>query len=103
MSDKQIAFAVKNGHPVKVVLASGETITMAYVLGLDDYHVALIDHDLSVHLVHKSVPCITILSGLALERDTHPNAEQIGERTAAFREKIRRDHFNQTPAKEPAS
>lgn len=103
MSDRQIAFAVKNGNPVKAVLAAGETITLAYVIGLDDYHVALIDHDLSVHLVHKSVPCITILSEFSLERDKHPNSERIRERTDSFREMILREHFNQHPAKEPVS
>jgi hypothetical protein len=55
VSDRQIFHAVKDGRPVQAVLGSGEKIPLAYVLGVDDYHWALIDHDLSVHLVHKSV------------------------------------------------
>jgi hypothetical protein len=102
VSDKQIAFAVKEGNPVRATLASGEIIPLAYVMGMDDYHVALIDHDLLVHLVHKSAPCLTILSTHSLDNDRHPNAEAIRTRTAGFRERVMSDHFNQQPAKEPA-
>lgn len=102
-SDKQIAFAVRDGHPVQVRLANGEhLVTLGYVIGVDDYHWVVIDHDLCTHLVHKSAPCVTILSHLSLDQDSHPNVSAIREAAAGFRERVLKDHFNQqTPAKEP--
>lgn len=104
VSDKQVAYAVRDQHPVQVRLMNGDfLVALAYVIGMDDYHWVLVDHDLSTHLVHKTVPCLTILSGLTLDQDRHPSAPAIRERTAVFREMIIRTHFNHQPAKEPVS
>jgi len=86
---------VRDERPVTVTFPTGEKV-MGYVMGADDYHWVVVDHDLKVHLVHKSAPCLSIESDLSLALDRHPNAEEIRTMTESFRRWVQENHFHDT-------
>lgn len=89
-SDKQIAFAVKDGKPVRVYFDDCLQI-QGWICGIDDYHWGVVDASGEVNLVHKSVGRLTILSE---PMGIPPEVEAI---VAPCRDYVMREFFK-TPA-----
>lgn len=98
-SDKQIAYAVRDRRKVRAIIPGALEPVEGYVLAMDDYHWVVVDLRLEVHLVHKSVPCFTVLRQ-TLDDEPADVAKQISEIIRSFRDRVVRDHFQseQTPA-----
>lgn len=94
-SDRQVAFAVKDGKAVTASLFPGREIR-GFVIGADDFHWSVVDEDGRVHLVHKSSPALSI--------DAEPSIDQanaqIRDMVEDFRAYIIREHFNRTPSRQ---
>lgn len=91
-SDRQVAYAVRDGKAVTATLATGEKIT-GFVFGADDYHWSIVAKSGDVFLVHKSSPALKIHSESTIETAT----AAIQKMVAVFRSAVLRDHFNHTP------
>ena len=88
LSDRQVAYSVRDGRLVTVTLPNGEQIN-GYVMGSDDYHWALVTLNEEIVLVHKSVPSLCID-----RRGSMPaQSERIKSLTAAFRQFVMETHF----------
>lgn len=93
VSERQIAFAVRDGKAVTAMLPDGRGLR-GYVIGIDDYHWVIIEPDTEqVHLVHKSSPVLSIAKDSTL--DGEPKA--IKEACSSFRSKVTQEYFNQQP------
>ena len=94
-SDRQVAFAVRDGKAVTAIIATGEQIT-GWVFGADDYHWSIVTADGGIVLVHKSSPALKIHRTPSLS--TAPAS--IQSLVSRFRDALLRDHFHQSPDKQ---
>lgn len=91
-SDSQIYFAVKEQRRVIARFPDGGEVA-GYVLGLDDYHVVLMDTDRVIHLVHKTIPCLSV-TNLTLSQEHEEVAEELQVALSPFRAFVMRDVYN---------
>lgn len=94
MSDRQVAYAVKDGRMVTVTLPDGQEIT-GYIFGKDDYHWALVTPDGEVALVHKSAPALRISATSSLSGAV----ESVRDMVEIYRQHVISTYFNQTPSR----
>lgn len=100
LSDKQVAYSVRDGQQVTAYLDGHEPVT-GYVYGADDYHWALVTPDLGRYLIHKSTH---LMFGREDTYATEPNHDGLEQLVGPFRAWVLAAHFGRQPASrgEPA-
>lgn len=92
-SDRQIAFAVRDGKMVTVTISTGEKVT-GYVFGVDDFHWLIITPHVETLMVHKSAPSVLIHQKSTLDA-AHAEVQTL---VSHFRSSVLRDYFKTTPS-----
>lgn len=95
LSDKQVAFAVRDGKAVTATLSTGEKIT-GHVFGSDDYHWSIVTVSGDIVLVHKSSPSLKIHTDPSIEAAT----DVVQRLVSSFRAAVMRDHFKQDSSRQ---
>lgn len=92
LSDRQVAFAVRDGRMVTATLSSGEVVE-GYIMGTDDYHWALVTADERVVLIHKSAPSLCINRTSSIE----DQSVEVQNLATPFRRVVMETHFSVSP------
>jgi hypothetical protein len=99
LSDRQIAYSVRTGQRIAVLLPLlGDVEVAGYAFGLDDYHLGLVTRDGQRLLIHKSAHLMFSREGTYANE---PRREELEALVAPFRRWVERVHFGHTAAPEP--
>lgn len=93
LSDKQVAYSVRDGQQVTAYLAGHEPVT-GYVYGADDYHWALVTAELDRYLIHKSTHLMFGREDTYAAERHHDELEKL---VGPFRAWVLTSHFGRQP------
>lgn len=96
-SEKQVAFAVRDQRMVEFALPDGRQ-KFGYIVGSDDYHWVVADprDPGMVHLVHKSISCLSIHTR-TLQSEPVAVREALEPMLSGFRGFVMKEHFATSP------
>ncbi len=94
LSDKQVAYSVRDGCPVTAYLDGHGPVT-GYIYGADDYHWVLVTSDLDRFLIHKSTHLMFGREDTYAGERRHDELEQL---VGPYRAWVLTAHFGRQPA-----